>query len=910
MVTPYTGGLWGEQIFTANGQWICPHGVTSVSVVCVGSGGTANNSGGGGGGGLGWKNTMTVVPGQSYTVQVGPSRLQPPFNPSTVDGVTSFFINESTVAGKGGKAPTGGKITTTYTQPRSASGWTSQTFTVFKGGDGGDFVGEGGGKGGTGGWVPELTAGKAGGGGGGGYRSDNSGKSGGDGGGAPGVTKNDDVLVTYYNSSGSVVTTIRSKSGITVASAPNTPGFAAGGSGGASSTSYLSSPFPGGGSSIFGETIAGRPASRNSVSNGKVSGSVRGVEHRLVGGDYGGGGAVFGINDNTQLTNYPNTILTITGPGAVRIVWPGNIRKFPSTYVGPSNIIVTSNVAVVDEGKTIAFDITPTGYPPDYPVYWKILDGSENVSSDDFMGDVSTSGTINLNVPKVTVTKTLAADKTTEAVENLIFRVYAESSYTTLLGESKSLVNDTSKQICTVTANKVSPFNEGEEIEFTITTDRPMSNKKLKWNNQGTTKKEDFDNNFSINSLGQIYGDVTTDGQGIAKFKMKIKNDFTTESVETILLYIGDDTGKILASSPVYMVTDTSKLLVPTYTLTADKTSVDEGAVITFTLTYRNIPVDTEISLSTMNTGVGIAGKNDYIDTGKYIFTNSSPGFNAENDNRCTGSTTVRVTATLDNNTEGNEKLMMSVVDKSGKVLATCATTIQINDTSGTPAPTYSIDTSRVTEINESDSVTFTIKTTNIANGTNLTWTNKGTTTVSDFSSIAVNGKSVSPAMTGSVNIQNSQGSITFTLKNDETTEGIETISLEIKNGTTIAIQSSTNKVNVNDTSKPKPTYTATPDKTSLNEGETVKFNVSTKNVASDATIYWAATGNIQDSDVSPPKGKLNLTNGSGSISIQVKTDSVTNERDENFYLEFRQGSTSGTPYYTSPSVTIKANDS
>ena len=66
--------------FTTAGTytWTAPLGVTSVSVVCVGGGAGGGSGGfegsgisGGGGGGLGWKNNITVVPEQTYTVVVG-----------------------------------------------------------------------------------------------------------------------------------------------------------------------------------------------------------------------------------------------------------------------------------------------------------------------------------------------------------------------------------------------------------------------------------------------------------------------------------------------------------------------------------------------------------------------------------------------------------------------------------------------------------------------------------------------------------------------------------------------------------------------------------------------------------------------------------------------------------------------
>ena len=59
----------GASEWTTVGQhsWVVPAGVTSVSVVAVGGGGGGayygNENSGGAGGGLGWRNTVTVVPG-------------------------------------------------------------------------------------------------------------------------------------------------------------------------------------------------------------------------------------------------------------------------------------------------------------------------------------------------------------------------------------------------------------------------------------------------------------------------------------------------------------------------------------------------------------------------------------------------------------------------------------------------------------------------------------------------------------------------------------------------------------------------------------------------------------------------------------------------------------------------------
>jgi hypothetical protein len=141
----------GEVVFDTPGtfSWVAPAGVTSISAVVIGGGGggsASNFSGGGGGGGLGWKNSIPVVPGQSYAVVVGAS------GPRGAAGGDSYFISTGTVFGGGGKTQTAG--------PSPAS---NQAF-------GGTFVGDGGGIGGPGGFFLSGFAGYvAAGGGAGGY---------------------------------------------------------------------------------------------------------------------------------------------------------------------------------------------------------------------------------------------------------------------------------------------------------------------------------------------------------------------------------------------------------------------------------------------------------------------------------------------------------------------------------------------------------------------------------------------------------------------------------------------------------------------------------------------------------------------------------------------------------------------
>ena len=94
--------------FFTNGattNWICPPNVTSVQVECWGAGGAGGSAyrpgggnawGGGGAGGAYAKRTnVTVVPGYSYTINVGAGGVSSTNNLATVPGGDSWFANGS-----------------------------------------------------------------------------------------------------------------------------------------------------------------------------------------------------------------------------------------------------------------------------------------------------------------------------------------------------------------------------------------------------------------------------------------------------------------------------------------------------------------------------------------------------------------------------------------------------------------------------------------------------------------------------------------------------------------------------------------------------------------------------------------------------------------------------------------------
>ena len=268
--------IGGSALFLSGGlySWIAPVGVTSVSVVAVGAGGVNTSSGtyqAGGGGGLGYKNNISVTPGTAYTVNVT--------SPQTGNCVAaySYFISCTTVGGQGGRA--------------------------FNLAIGGGYVGDGGGNGGCGGQVGGLGRG---GGGAGGY----AGKGGN----------------TSYWCPGNACCGIPAKAVVV-------NGAGGGGGGGGTGGGWGGG---GGGVGLFGQGSNGvsSPATSGGSYCGGGGGSGGGAGTSGVGaptykggsgGAYGGGGGATACCFTTK---------AVGGSGAVRIVWPGTTRQFPSTCVG------------------------------------------------------------------------------------------------------------------------------------------------------------------------------------------------------------------------------------------------------------------------------------------------------------------------------------------------------------------------------------------------------------------------------------------------------------------------------------------------------------------------------------------------------------------------------------------------
>jgi hypothetical protein len=289
------GYVLGEEVFNSTGTFTVPLGVTELSCVVVGSGGSGHYSwanSGGGGGALGWANSIPVTAGDSINVTVGSSVSGTNHGQESKFGSfvqasggnynghsnATFTITDSSLTDSGGGK--GGKV--------SANGYGG-------GGGAGGYTGEGG----RGNYSNDATSGSGGGGGGGGGYDSSTYAHGGGGGvglwgqGASGASGDHNNGNSFYNDSD------RRYSG-------------KGGSGGMdggnnSNTSHTRS-----------HTWGDGTTSNYTIYHGQ-------------GGMYGGGGAGGGTSVSS------NGNFSRGGQGGVRVMWGGG-RSFPNNagYIAPS----------------------------------------------------------------------------------------------------------------------------------------------------------------------------------------------------------------------------------------------------------------------------------------------------------------------------------------------------------------------------------------------------------------------------------------------------------------------------------------------------------------------------------------------------------------------------------------------
>ena len=371
----------------------------------------------------------------------------------------------------------------------------------------------------------------------------------------------------------------------------------------------------------------------------------------------------------------------------------------------------------------------------------------------------------------------------------------------------------------TITAGS-SNVNEGESITLNVTTKNVPENTVLYWKINYNNSSSDPDFFTSVTGTTTIVNKVST-------FSVSLESDLAKEGSETfyVELLTGSILGDIVDSTDIITINDTSRYY---YYLVRD--------------TYNCEAYGSPTAYYKVNTDYG---------NNKLVKVNGGDGSNKwleRDESQQNGSNTA------------------SFVDVTNCVQGT---------------PTYSINEPSST-VDEGATVTFTVSTTYVRDGTTLYWkvntndTSQNPSETNDFTTYT---------LTGTTTISNGSGGTTFTIiRNDLLTEGSESFYMELRaRGIDGPLVDTSGVVTINDTSTTPPTYNIT-GPTTVNENASAVFNVTTTDVPDGTVLYWRVNYNNESTDSNDfgtTSGTVTINNNSGSISV-----SITNDNKNSFFIK------------------------
>ena len=572
----------------------------------------------------------------------------------------------------------------------------------------------------------------------------------------------------------------------------------------------------------------------------------------------------------------------------------GGSIEFPSATYS-----LSASPATVDEGNNVVVTLTTTGVPNGTSVPW-LISGS-NITSEDFSfgGLLTGSFVVQNNTASVTIptTRNENSEGTEEATFSLTnnaasigFNINNVPYYTTpnitSFSYSPATPDETNNKVVTFTINVQDNTVSGAPRDFY-------------WAIEGgaNVTGDDFD--------GLIYGTLTTEnGAGTRSFSITIKQDFATENAQEqfrVNFYTaGPYVGIPFYQSSYITIADTSK----------------DRPVINYFQIKPN-------STGTYSTSVtGLSGETPYF---KWDVSNAtSVSINNSVGTVASSGTDVALAGAVLNATTWT----LTATNQYGSV--TSSVTFNVS------ASTYQLSTS-ATSINEGGSVTITLTTTNVLNGTQVPYSiNSSAFDASDWSGGAL-------SSSGIFTVNNNTASRTFTSLADVRTDGNKTLTITLTNypqvtvsttildtstcpadGTYIITQCLANYVERNTyytgnysggvcTTRYVDTpnsvfcgyvsYTISPSTTNITEGGSVTYTVNVTNVANGTTLYWTNSGTTGTS-----QGTVTISSsgnyGSGSFTINT---SVSNTYDgaRTIIANLRTGGYAGTVVATASTVTV-----
>ncbi|MDD5228753.1 MAG: DUF4347 domain-containing protein [Methylococcales bacterium] len=390
---------------------------------------------------------------------------------------------------------------------------------------------------------------------------------------------------------------------------------------------------------------------------------------------------------------------------------------------------ITVDRTSVKEGETAILNLQTTNVAANTAVPFTF---SGNANAADVNGGIPTTFIIGAD-GKASVPLTFLDDKLVEGTENLTF----------------ALVNDASK-FASVTINDQPPtyaltldknsVKEGETAILNLQTTNVAANTAVPFTFSGNANAADVNGGIPTTFI------IGADGK--ATLPLNFLNDKLQEGNENLTFTLANDATKFVTVN----VND----LPPTYALSVDKTSVNEGETATLTLQTTNVAANTSVAFT-------YSGSATAADVSGGIPSSFTVGTD--------GKASLPLPFLNDKLRESTENLILTLLADATKT----ATISVINDTS-VPDPTYSLSVDKNT-LNEGETATLSLQTTNVAVNTAVNFTYSGTATAADLTSgfiptsltVGTDGKATIPVKFLNDHLTEGTEYLTFTLANDVT---------------------------------------------------------------------------------------------------------------------------------------------
>lgn len=342
------------------------------------------------------------------------------------------------------------------------------------------------------------------------------------------------------------------------------------------------------------------PAAAGDFTDGLLTGSV------TISGNKGSFTKTLS-NDITTEGNEKFQVILRSSGGASTLAKSGAVL-IRDTSVAPSYQVITDK-AVLNEGQTVKFTVKTTGVANGTTLYWDI---TGDAGSADFT-DGLVAGTVVINNNTATVSKTVAADATTEGAENFVLNVRTVSAVGSIVATSSN-VSITDSSISTATYSiqpNVFELNEGSTVLYNVITTNVANGTTLYWVSSGLTTADFSDaaiqGSFVVtNNIGQISRTLVADsstGEGPETLAMVIKTVSTS--------------GTTVATSPTVRINDTSTS-TSAYDVSPNITAVNEGSSVIFTVNTKNVANGTVLYWRTVDvtgkSGVNAITADDFTD--------------------------------------------------------------------------------------------------------------------------------------------------------------------------------------------------------------------------------------------------------------------------------------------------------